>query len=365
MVVRKRIGSALLTAALFAGCAANDGQSTEPAVESNEATATQAAVPCGAVTATLNQHLAASRARVQTTQFFIWQITAFYAVNYDVTQAPEYLGADGNQVVTLYTAANGAWTAVQANCVPPLICGDGVHNASPSIPEGIEPCDGADLDGKTCGDFGYSGGTLACKSDCHFDFSRCQTQCGNGRREGSEVCDGSDTPIKACAELDRSQYTSGTVKCAADCTYDVSGCTKAFCGDGIVTTGDDRENCDGTNLNGATCATVGEFSGGVLKCDSQCRFDRSGCVVACGDGKIDPVHEECDSNTLINPNYPSFRCADYVFPEATWPWNTQVKYASGTMTCDASCRLNRLPCKPPPGCYVACATPGICGLDCR
>jgi len=360
----KKIAVACMTAALFAGCAADGGESSNPAVETTLAPATQAATPCTVVTATLTEHNRQGRASKTVTTFFIWQVTAFYAARNGTSQLPaEYLGADGNQSVTLYSVGLREWTAVQARCVPPPICGDGVRNESVAG-QPFEQCDGADLAGDTCADFHFPGGTLGCKSDCTWDFSRCQSQCGNGTIEGLEQCDGANAPLKTCAEVDPAQYTTGTVKCASNCTYDVSGCTKARCGDGIVTTYPGNESCDGTNLNSWTCAKLGNFSSGTLKCKSDCTLDTSGCQLACGDGHVDPEHEECDG-TLLNPAYPSFRCADYNFTHPTWPWNTTVKYASGTIKCDSRCKLDILQCKPPPGCYTACGTPGVCVLECH
>ncbi|MEZ4448769.1 MAG: lamin tail domain-containing protein [Nannocystaceae bacterium] len=49
----------------------------------------------------------------------------------------------------------------------------------------------------------------------------------------------------------------------------------AACGDGAVTAG---EQCDGTDLGGASCASVGAFSGGTLACTGLCTFDTAGCT---------------------------------------------------------------------------------------
>lgn len=46
------------------------------------------------------------------------------------------------------------------------------------------------------------------------------------------------------------------------------------CGDGIKNGG---EQCDGSDLGGATCVTVG-YSGGMLSCSSICQFDVAGCT---------------------------------------------------------------------------------------
>lgn len=46
------------------------------------------------------------------------------------------------------------------------------------------------------------------------------------------------------------------------------------CGDGVANGSD---QCDGSDLGGASCATLG-FKGGTLACDAGCYFDFSGCV---------------------------------------------------------------------------------------
>lgn len=48
------------------------------------------------------------------------------------------------------------------------------------------------------------------------------------------------------------------------------------CGDGIIATG---EQCDGSALGGATCASRG-FSSGALSCNSACEFNTSACTNA-------------------------------------------------------------------------------------
>ena len=51
------------------------------------------------------------------------------------------------------------------------------------------------------------------------------------------------------------------------------------CGDGKVGFG---EQCDGTNLDSETCTTVGDFTGGTLKCNpNTCQFDVSQCERVC------------------------------------------------------------------------------------
>jgi len=44
-------------------------------------------------------------------------------------------------------------------------CGDGIRN-TPNHQGQNEECDGTDFGGKTCADYGFSGGTLRCLSAC-------------------------------------------------------------------------------------------------------------------------------------------------------------------------------------------------------
>ena len=62
------------------------------------------------------------------------------------------------------TACTGG-TCFSGECQPEA-CGDNVI-------QGTEDCDGADLGGATCTTLGFSGGTLACASDCTYDTSGC------------------------------------------------------------------------------------------------------------------------------------------------------------------------------------------------
>jgi hypothetical protein len=67
-----------------------------------------------------------------------------------------------------FTGSWGKSTAGDERIVPCSgKCGNGYQ-------EGSEACDGADLNGKTCSDFGFPEGTLICKSGCNgFNTSGC------------------------------------------------------------------------------------------------------------------------------------------------------------------------------------------------
>ncbi|GEM_PF-3262240 len=74
---------------------------------------------------------------------------------------------------------------------PPPVGGGGSGANPPSLPncgnntaDSGETCDGTNLNGKTCADFNFVGGTLSCRSDCTgYDTSGCQ-RIGSGLSTG-------------------------------------------------------------------------------------------------------------------------------------------------------------------------------------
>jgi hypothetical protein len=66
--------------------------------------------------------------------------------------------------------------------------------------------------------------------------------------------------------------------CKQDGTWDLMGCTcftgPATCGNGMV---DPGEECDGTNLGGQSCTSLG-MGTGILQCNTaMCTYDNSMC----------------------------------------------------------------------------------------
>jgi hypothetical protein len=92
------------------------------------------------------------------------------------------------------------------------LCGNG------AIDDG-EECDGTNLDGRDCADFGFVGGTLRC-TQCRFDTTDC-TDCGNGAIDEGEACDGAELGGQTCARLG---FTGGALSCTQSCALDTSGC---------------------------------------------------------------------------------------------------------------------------------------------
>jgi len=181
--------------------------------------------------------------------------------------------------------------------------------------EGGEMCDGTDLGGQTCGDFGCSGGTLACNVNCDgFDTSNCTgcPACNN-----NSVCDAGED-CNSCAADCPSGTTTGAdcgnnvceagngedcVSCPADCNGKQNGkpsgrwCCGDGDGEGPVGCADAR--CDD---NGNTCTTVpvspGSFCCGDTTCESgetcaNCALDCMTGPEVCGNG----LDDDCNSLT--------------------------------------------------------------------
>jgi hypothetical protein len=154
-------------------------------------------------------------------------------------------------------------------CVTASVCGDSIVTTG-------EVCDSAELGGLTCMDFGYVSGALACGGDCTaFDATNCVgagSVCGNGVIESGEACDGTNVSGLTCTNFGGS---GGILRCTSDCrNYDASGCTAApSCGDGIL---NGVESCDGFDFGGDSCVVQG-FLGGSLACTASCAIDYSGC----------------------------------------------------------------------------------------
>jgi hypothetical protein len=157
--------------------------------------------------------------------------------------------------------------------------------------EGAEACDGDDLGGSTCIDFGYvEASGLACDERCTLDPSGCQSDCGNSQAEPDEECDGDDLGGSTCIDFGYSEPRG--LACDA-CLLDAAEC-QATCDGSLLEPG---ESCDGSHLGGADCTLFGYVDPGGLACD-DCDFDDDGCTAMCGNQVIEPG-EDCDDG---NPN---------------------------------------------------------------
>jgi len=171
--------------------------------------------------------------------------------------------------------------------------GDGC-NSGCEDEDGVPTCGNAFLEtGEECDDGNTDNGD-ACSSTCTWEFvcgdDFCDTQngetcrlcvgdccpdCGDGALTGFEQCDGANLNGATCEDL---CYDGGTLSCAEWCGYDTAQCTGTgpICGNQTVEGGICGEECDGSNLDGQTCESL-NHDGGTLGCTSGCQFDFSGC----------------------------------------------------------------------------------------
>ena len=206
-------------------------------------------------------------------------------------------------------------------------CGDGFVDPG-------EECDG-DIGENSCASLGHYNqiGTLVCTPLCKFDTTDCGGRCGDGdvQEPDDETCDGGDLNGQTCQSLG---FTGGELTCASDCTYDMSACA-GKCGNGVIDT-EDGEVCDGASLSGETCQTQG-YHGGALACEADCsgyNLDNCTAVGRCGDGVIQETYGEvCDGSNVAGET-----CEG-------------LGYYGGALQCDASCAFV----------LTGCESTGQCG----
>ncbi len=218
-------------------------------------------------------------------------------------------------------------------CSAKNLCGNGVIDAG-------ESCDGNATNGATCASLVGKGSTgiVSCDANCKFVTKDCSAAdgCGNGRLDSGETCDGSAflNNIKTCAAYDSKLYASGNLACASNCSVDTSAC-KLRCGNGKIDSG---EECDGSQLGGATCSSVLKKSAeGKLSCTSSCKLDTSKCEY-CGDGvrnQSGANEEDCDGSDILVKS-----CSDI----------NAAAYSGGTLGCTSACQIDVSKCIKKPYC---------------
>jgi hypothetical protein len=143
-----------------------------------------------------------------------------------------------------------------------------------------------------------------------------------------EDCDGANLDGGSCSTLG---FSGGALACTGGCLYDSSGCY--VCGNGVI---DPGEACDGANLAGGTCALEG-FDGGTLSCSPTCAFDITACT-DCGNG-VREAGEPCEGADLGGSS-----CL------------TVGAFQGGTLACSAACTFDTT------GCTV-CGDGAVAGVE--
>jgi cysteine-rich repeat protein len=148
--------------------------------------------------------------------------------------------------------------------------------------------------------------------------------CGDGMLDPGEECDGADLGGQTCQSLG---YTSGMLACNGSCKLDKSGCSA--CHDGMIQP-QFGEDCDFDAMNKplilATCQSLGFMSPNNPGCDMTCHYDTTPCL--CGNGMIDGA-EACDGADLGGKT-----CASQGFTAGMLACNAQCGLVtSGCTTC--------------------------------
>jgi hypothetical protein len=171
----------------------------------------------------------------------------------------------GRARLLLYLLWAGCVTSTSNVCDNGSICPGGfvcdVENDRCLLPEQTSACEGlAELAECT-----FNGAAGACRAGA------CETYfCGDGLVTGGEDCDGENLSGGDC--IDFNYYGVEGLACSASCKFDVTGCeVHDYCGDNEV---NGPELCDGPQQR--TCVAIG-FDAGTASCNNSCGFSINDC----------------------------------------------------------------------------------------
>ncbi len=232
----------------------------------------------------------------------------------------------------------------KTNCIRHPYCGDKSIQSSENCDDGILGV----ID--SCDDLNFEGGNLKCGPNCLLDTSKCKPKqkCGNGLIDPEESCDGKNLGALNgdCIQYDSSFFTGGELKCNSNCKLDTTGCfgSSGKCGDNILNIG---ESCDVAYFGAIKdCSDIKDFSGGSLKCSNTCTLDTSLCIPAaeCGNGLIS-LGEGCDGTNL--GKLPDNKCSSY-----------SPFFKSGIISCRNDCQIDTSGCTQAKSCGNTKLDPG-------
>jgi hypothetical protein len=94
---------------------------------------------------------------------------------------------------------------------PGINCGPGLLTCGNGVADGLDQCDGADLDGNTCRTLGFISGTLGCNGDCFFDISGCVSGAFPATGQTMSYLAGDDGVVQAGASASFIDNGDGTI----------------------------------------------------------------------------------------------------------------------------------------------------------
>ena len=122
-------------------------------------------------------------------------------------------------------------------------------------------------------------------------------------------------------------------------------CVEAGCGNGQIELG---EECDGSNLDGQTCATLG-FDSGSLACTYFCEFDTTQCQASCTNRCAGEGLTRCAGNFIETCRTISNGCLDWVqttdCTASSMICDDSQSAAQCASTCTDACQLNEKRCQ--------------------
>jgi len=175
---------------------------------------------------------------------------------------------------------------------------------------------------------------------------------GSGTGSGGETGDGSGTGGGTGTETG-----SGTGASSGAGDGSGTGGSTGSCGNGVLEPG---EACDGTDLGGETCESLGFDPAGDLACTADCQLDVSGCGVAGCDASAPPTGA-CGPN-CTHCNDPEVCTIDCSVEPCTTDHNCQEDLDCEIL-CNGpeACRGRKLNCPADGGrCTVRCTGDRAC-----
>jgi hypothetical protein len=210
--------------------------------------------------------------------------------------------------------------------------------------EGREVCDGTLLEGQTCEDEGFLGGTLACADDClSFDTLDCEDTCPTGEHECDGSCVDDDDPDHCGTECDpcpgdpHGEATCDGESCGIDCdsgyllceeacrecpsegidfVCEDDTCVAADCGDGTC---EGTETCASCPADCGACeAEAIRLAGGSAPNEGVLIVQHDGVWLGVCDDGWSQTNTEVVCQELFGPGYTSDFESTYVAIDDFW-----------------------------------------------